>query len=67
MASIGVRVERPVRLWRVGEGVENTTTPAALILRGIAIAALPWLFDVPAFCTEPNDLGRGRHTMVATA
>jgi hypothetical protein len=52
---------------RVGEGVENTPSPDVLLMRGIAIASLPWLFDVAAFCTESNDLGRWRHTMVVTA
>lgn len=52
---------------RAVEGVDCTKTPAALILGGIAIAEFPWLFDLAAFCTEQNDLGRGRHSMMETA
>jgi hypothetical protein len=32
MASVGVRVERPVRLGREGEGVESTYTSRVLYL-----------------------------------
>ncbi len=45
MACIGVRVERPVRLGRVVEGVEYTLTQAIWILWGLAIGVFLYLLD----------------------
>jgi uncharacterized membrane protein len=45
MACVGVRVERPVRLGRVVEGVEYTPVQATLILWGLAIGVLLCLLD----------------------